>query len=89
MTDVFIKRSPCEETETQGERDMKTEAEMGVMHLQLRKAKSASKWPEERKRQGSLLPWSLQRVHSYANTLIFNLGFQSGMAFKFLFSQVT
>lgn len=68
---------------------MKTKAEMGVMHLQLRKAKSASKPPEERKRQGSLPPWSLQRAQSYANTWIFNLGFQSGVAFKFLFSQVT
>ena len=64
---------------------MKTEAEIGVMHLQLRKPKTASKPPEDRKRQGGLLLWGLQREHSYASTLIFNLGFQSGVTFKCLF----
>lgn len=60
---------------------MKTEAEIGSMHLQLRKLANHQKIEE----QGSLLLWSLQREHSYANTWIFNLGFQSGVTFKFLF----
>lgn len=45
-----------------------TEAETGVM--QLRSARDDWKLPEARKRQGTVLPWSLIREHGPADTLI-------------------
>ena len=62
---------------------MKTETEIGVMHLQPRKPKMASKPPEDRKRKGSILPWNLQRERGSANTLILNLGFQNSATVSF------
>lgn len=62
---------------------MKTETEIGVMHLQPRKPKMASKPPEDRKRQGNILPWSLQRERGSANALVLNLGFQNSATVSF------
>lgn len=86
MADVFIERTPFEEKHG-GERDTETDAEIGAMYLQLR-SQSLPANHQKIEEQGSLLLWVF-REHGYANTSIFNLGFQSGVTFKFLVFQVT
>lgn len=81
MADVFIEKTPLKRnTGRKGHEDRRRD----WSHVPAAKeAKVYGKPPEDRRaRKPSSL--GLQREHSYANTSIFNLGFQSGVTFKFL-----
>ena len=49
---------------------VKTKAEIGKMQLQAKKCQDLGEPPDARKRQGRILPKSLQREHGPADTLI-------------------
>ena len=64
MTGIFIRREDREGQKK--ESDIKMETEVGVMPYKPRDAWGQGKL----ERQERLLPWSLQREHSSADTLI-------------------
>ena len=67
---VLIIRGKCREKDTQGECYVTTEAEIGVMHLQIRNTKDYQELPEAEGCMEQVLPQKPPRWTNPADTLI-------------------